>query len=236
MCSGRVDISFVLKSFFNANDGVYIGACKLDECNYTTHGNYHALKMVILCKRILEYVGLNPERLRLEFMSAAEGNKFAETVESFTNKIKQIGAFAKSEGLDVREVKDKIEKIMALVPYIKIATREKLLAPVSKNPNDWENIFTLDEVKELLENVPSYYIDPDKCQACGTCFRRCPEDAVIGGKNLIHIINQDKCIKCGTCYEACPPKFGAIMKITGEPVPEPVPEEKRAIDRKKKNK
>ena len=234
MCSGRIDIAFVLKAFLNGNDGVYIGSCKLDECNYTTNGNYHALKMVILCKRIMEYIGLNPDRLIIEFMSAAEGNKFAESVENFTEKIKETGAFGVAENLDVEEVKKKIEKIMNLIPYIKIATREKLLAPVSRNSEDWKDIFTIEEIETLFKDVPSYYIDPDKCQACGTCFRRCPAEAILGGKNLIHIINQDKCIKCGTCFEACPPKFGAIKKLVGEPVPESISEDMRKIDRKKR--
>jgi NADH-quinone oxidoreductase subunit F len=80
----------------------------------------------------------------------------------------------------------------------------------------------------------SYYIDPAKCQACGTCRRKCPSDAVDGGKSLIHIIDQEKCTKCGTCFEVCPPRFGAVKKLSGEPVPPPVPEEARTIVRESK--
>src|SRR5512143_3849641 len=80
MCSGRVDLAFVLRAFSNGADGVFIGGCRFKECNYTTHGNYHALNMVLLCKRILERIGLNPERLRIEFMSSAEGILFAEVM------------------------------------------------------------------------------------------------------------------------------------------------------------
>ncbi len=234
MCSGRIDLSFVLKAFFNGNDGVYIAACKLDECNYTTHGNYHALKMVMLCKKIMEYLRLNPNRLRMEFLSAADGNKFAATVEDFTNEIKSIGVFGKSEGFEnTDDLKSKISKVMTLVPYIKIVTREKLLAPISRNREDWEDIFTVEEIREMFENVPSYYIEPDKCRACGTCFRSCPADAIIGGKKLIHIIDQSKCIKCGTCYNACPPKFSAITKLIGKDVPKRIPEEERSIEKRK---
>jgi len=84
--------------------------------------------------------------------------------------------------------------------------------------------------KELI----SFYIDPEKCQACGSCFRKCPSDAIIGGKKLIHIVDQDKCTKCGTCFEVCPSRFSAVTKISGEPVPPPIPEEQRPVTRKSK--
>lgn len=79
--------------------------------------------------------------------------------------------------------------------------------------------------KELI----AYYIDPEKCRACGACFRQCPAEAIEGGKKRIHVIDQNKCTKCGSCIEACPPRFGAIGKISGEPVPAPISEESRTI-------
>jgi len=84
--------------------------------------------------------------------------------------------------------------------------------------------------KELI----AYHIDPVKCQACMICLRKCPADAIIGAKNTIHVIEQEKCTKCGTCFEVCPPRFGAVIKISGEPIPAPVPEDARAIARKSK--
>jgi NADH-quinone oxidoreductase subunit F len=82
----------------------------------------------------------------------------------------------------------------------------------------------------------SHYIDPDKCLACMICLRACPSEGIDGGKHLIHFINQDKCSNCGTCLEVCPPKFDAIVKFSGEPVPDRIPEEKRVLVRKGKNK
>ncbi|MGD8900691.1 MAG: NADH-ubiquinone oxidoreductase-F iron-sulfur binding region domain-containing protein, partial [Desulfobacterales bacterium] len=84
--------------------------------------------------------------------------------------------------------------------------------------------------KELI----SYYIDSGKCRACMICLRKCPADAVDGGKKKIHIIDQEKCTKCGTCFEVCPSRFSAVKKISGEPVPPPIPEEERMIIRKSK--
>ena len=65
----------------------------------------------------------------------------------------------------------------------------------------------------------SYYIMPEKCQACQICLRECPAGAISGGKNLVHIIDQGKCTKCGTCIEVCPPRFSAVAKLSGVPVP-----------------
>jgi NADH:ubiquinone oxidoreductase subunit F (NADH-binding)/(2Fe-2S) ferredoxin/Pyruvate/2-oxoacid:ferredoxin oxidoreductase delta subunit len=84
--------------------------------------------------------------------------------------------------------------------------------------------------KELI----SYYIDPDKCKACMMCLRKCPAEAITGGKNQIHVIDQEKCTKCGTCFEVCPDRFGAVTRISGEPVPPPIPEEARIIAKKSK--
>jgi NADH-quinone oxidoreductase subunit F len=78
----------------------------------------------------------------------------------------------------------------------------------------------------------AFYVEPDKCQACLICTRNCPVNAINGGKNLIHVIDQSKCIKCGTCLEVCPPRFGAIKKISGEPLPAPISEQARIIQRK----
>ncbi|MCD6293253.1 MAG: 4Fe-4S binding protein, partial [Deltaproteobacteria bacterium] len=78
--------------------------------------------------------------------------------------------------------------------------------------------------KELI----AFYIDPEKCQGCGSCLRKCPADAIIGGKKLIHIVDQEKCTKCGTCFEVCPTKFGAVTKISGVPVPPAISEEERS--------
>lgn len=228
MCSGRVDLSFVLRAFSNGLDGVFIGGCLLNECNYVTHGNYHALNMVQLCKKIMEHIGLNPERLRIEFMSAGEGNHFAEVMSDFGNKVKSLGPIGKSEGLDENELKSKLAEITKLVPYIKVMKREKLGARLEKI-EDHNELFTRDEIDKLLSEVISYYIDPDKCRACTSCARRCPAEAIISEKKQVHIIDQEKCIKCGTCFEACPSKFGAVTKITGAPVPPPLPEGERAI-------
>lgn len=88
----------------------------------------------------------------------------------------------------------------------------------------------------LVQGAHLVYIDPEKCQACSTCLKKCPAEAIVGGKNQIHVIDQEKCTKCGTCFEVCPSRFAAAKKISGEPVPPPIPEEARTIVRKRKQK
>jgi len=231
MCSGRVDLEFVLRAFANGIDGVFIGGCRLNECNYITQGNYDALNMVLLCKRIMEHIGLNPERLRIEFMSSAEGILFAEVMREFGNEVTELGPLGIAEGIDQNELKSKLAEIRKLVPYIKMVKDEKLASRL-ENPEEYDKLFTKDEIDRLFSEVVSYYIEPEKCQACMICARRCPVEAITGAKNEVHVIEQEICIKCGTCFDVCPPKFGAVAKITGEPVPPPIPEDKRTIVRK----
>lgn len=83
----------------------------------------------------------------------------------------------------------------------------------------------------VCKNLISYYVDPAKCAACTLCFRNCPVEAIEGERGKIHIIDQAKCTKCGTCFEVCPPAFRAVQKLSGEPVPSPIPEDQRWIKR-----
>jgi NADH:ubiquinone oxidoreductase subunit F (NADH-binding)/(2Fe-2S) ferredoxin/Pyruvate/2-oxoacid:ferredoxin oxidoreductase delta subunit len=84
--------------------------------------------------------------------------------------------------------------------------------------------------KELI----AFYIDPEKCKACMICLRKCPAKAITGGKNQIHVIDQKKCTNCGTCFEICPSRFSAVRRISGEPVPNAIPDEARILVRESK--
>ena len=149
MCSGRVDLSFVLRAFSNGNDGVFIGGCRYNDCNYGTHGNYHALNMVLLFKKIMERIGLNPERLRIETMSAGDGNLFAEIMSDFGKKVKELGPLGKGEGIDENALKSKLEVVTNLVPYIRLVERERLRVPF-KSEEEIQKFFTSDEFNRLF--------------------------------------------------------------------------------------
>jgi Fe-S-cluster-containing hydrogenase component 2 len=149
----------------------------------------------------------------------------------FGNEVRELGPLGIAEGIDQNELKSKLAEIRKLVPYIKMVKDEKLASRL-ENPEEYDKLFTKDEIDRLFSEVVSYYIEPEKCQACMICARRCPVEAITGAKNEVHVIEQEICIKCGTCFDVCPPKFGAVAKITGEPVPPPIPEDKRTIVRK----
>jgi len=85
----------------------------------------------------------------------------------------------------------------------------------------------------VCKGLISYYIDLSKCQACLICLRNCPAEAIIGGKNQLHVIDQSKCTKCGICLDVCPTRFGAVTRLSGEPVPAPPPPEERVLVRAK---
>ena len=154
MCSGRVDLGFVLRAFEKGHDGVFIGGCRLNECNYITHGNYDALGMVFLCRKIMEYLGINHERLRIEFMSAADGNLLAEHINDFCGKVKELGPVGKGYGEDLnqRQLESKLGAVIRLVPYIKLVERERFRIP-AKSREEYEQFFSGDEFKRLFDEL-----------------------------------------------------------------------------------
>jgi coenzyme F420-reducing hydrogenase delta subunit len=148
MCSGRVDPAFVLRAFSNGTDGVFIGGCWLGECHYITEGNYDAVSMTHLTKKLLEQIGVNPERLRLEWVSASEGIRFAEIITDFTKKLKELGPL----GIDENGLKLKLEAAKNLVPYIKLVERERLRVHFNTE-EEYKDFFTSEEVDRLFHEL-----------------------------------------------------------------------------------
>jgi F420-non-reducing hydrogenase iron-sulfur subunit len=152
MCSGRVDLAFVLRAFSNGMDGVLIGGCRLNECNYLTQGNYHALRMVLICRKIMERLGLKPERLGIEFMSAGEGILFAEIMSKFGNKVKRLGPLGKAEGIDEKVLKLKLEVVKKLTPYLRLVEAEKLRVTF-KTEEEYLEFFASNEVNRVFDEL-----------------------------------------------------------------------------------
>lgn len=90
MCTGRIDPQFILKAFRDGADGVFIGGCHPGDCHYVS-GNYKTQKRVMTLQSLIAGLGIEPERLRLEWVSASEGQRFADAVTSFTQEVKRLG-------------------------------------------------------------------------------------------------------------------------------------------------
>lgn len=90
MCSGSVSPHHLLHAFQKGADGVLVGGCHIGDCHYLK-GNYMTLKRVTFLEQLLNFAGYESERLHLEWISAAEGVKFAETVRDFTERIRALG-------------------------------------------------------------------------------------------------------------------------------------------------
>ena len=90
MCSARIRPSFVLKALAEGADGVLICGCHPGDCHYS-EGNYKTLRRQVLLKRLIEGYGIEPDRVRLEWVSASEGQRFAEVVADMTERIRKIG-------------------------------------------------------------------------------------------------------------------------------------------------
>jgi NADH-quinone oxidoreductase subunit E len=152
MCSGRVDPAHIFRAFDTGQDAVFIGGCHLNDCHYVTHGNYDALAMVYISKKMMEHIGLNPERLRLEWVSAGEGIRFAHIMNEFVPKIEKLGSIGKSEGLDKDELKFKLESVMKLIPYIKLVQSERLRV-ADRTEEAYTKFFTSEEFNRLFREL-----------------------------------------------------------------------------------
>ena len=94
-CSGRVDPLLVLKCFQRGADGVLVSGCHPGDCHYN-EGNYHTRRRFALLRDFLDYLGIARERLRVEWVSASEGQRFAEVVSSFTAELAELGPRSES--------------------------------------------------------------------------------------------------------------------------------------------
>jgi len=100
MCSGRIDPTFVLKALNDGADGVLIGGCHPGDCHYL-EGNYKAMRRYKLLTKLLDQIGVERERVRLAWISAGEGERFAQVVTEMTETVRELGPFERKQ--DVRQ-------------------------------------------------------------------------------------------------------------------------------------
>ncbi|MDP3878899.1 MAG: hydrogenase iron-sulfur subunit [Dehalococcoidales bacterium] len=152
MCSGRVDPKFVISGFLSGADGVMVLGCHPGDCHYTT-GNYEAMNAVVETRMLLNYIGLDPGRLALDWASAAEGGRFAEMVNSFTEQVRKLGPLGSAEEMSAEELEFELKAA-------KLAAESRRLRGVSGKQtefttegNKYGEVFTRHEMDRVLEGV-----------------------------------------------------------------------------------
>jgi F420-non-reducing hydrogenase iron-sulfur subunit len=91
-CTGRIDTTFILKAFERGADGVIVSGCHPADCHYTA-GNYHARRRFALFRDLIEFIGIDPQRVTFSWVSASEGGKWAEIVNDVTERVRSLGPF-----------------------------------------------------------------------------------------------------------------------------------------------
>ena len=108
-CSCRLNPLFILRAFQRGADGVILCGCHPGDCHYVT-GNYYAKRRLMIFKRMVEFVGFEPDRFQVRWISGAEAGKFRDTVTSVVNRITELGPIAND--------KPDLSKIQAVAPWM----------------------------------------------------------------------------------------------------------------------
>ncbi|MBU1055059.1 MAG: hydrogenase iron-sulfur subunit [Proteobacteria bacterium] len=150
MCSGRVDPEFVVRAFLKGCDGIWVGGCHPADCHYIS-GNREAVNMVNLVKRLLEHIKINPNRLILEWVSAAEGARFAEVINNFTNQVREMGPLASDAKKGVDVLKRKLEAALSSVTMEKLRWVTAKQTEFRRDGNLYGEVFTEHEIGRMLD-------------------------------------------------------------------------------------
>jgi coenzyme F420-reducing hydrogenase delta subunit/predicted transcriptional regulator len=152
MCSTRVDPTIVLEMFIQGADGVLIGGCHIGDCHYIS-GNYHTERKIKLTKKLLKEAGIDPARLRLEWISASEGERFSKVITEFTNEIKGIGqSTLAGENPDI----EKLESVYAARNVVNDFRLRALVGrelSLTEEGNVYNNKIDQTELDELYDNI-----------------------------------------------------------------------------------
>ncbi|MBA3036804.1 MAG: hydrogenase iron-sulfur subunit [Desulfobacterium sp.] len=150
MCSGRVDPEFVVRAFLKGCDGIWVGGCHPADCHYIS-GNREAVNMVNLVRRILKHLKINTNRLILEWVSAAEGARFAEVINNFTNQIRELGPLASDAEKGVDGLKRKLEAALSAVTMEKLRWVTAKQTEFRRDGNRYGEVFTGHEIGRMLD-------------------------------------------------------------------------------------
>lgn len=218
MCSGRVDPSFIFSAIKNGIDGILVAGCHPGNCHYIS-GNIKAEKMVKKTKKILNLLGLGSERLRLEWISASEGKKFAEVIEDFTIKLskKKLNPLKfvekkknfSSKKLNVSELIEKTN-IRQCLDCGKCSSS----CPITRMNPDFSPRMT---VRRILTGLEDVFLDKGiwSCLTCGLCEERCPSN--VRYVEFVRACREEANLKGITGYCSHKDMFLDLPKIMANP-------------------
>lgn len=124
----------------------------MSECSYSTHGNYHALNLSLFGRKIMEEIGLYPERLKIEFMSSGEGQLFVKATNVFIEKVRELGKIGVSEGLEEDSLNLKLNAVKHLIPYLRLVENERFRANF-ETKEEFENYYSSEEFYKLFREL-----------------------------------------------------------------------------------
>lgn len=152
MCSARVDPLHILRAFSNGIDGIFVGGCHLCDCHYVTNGNFNAFSMVQVFRKLMERVGIFPARLKLEWVSAGEGIRFANFMNEYSDELTKMGPLGTAEGIAPDALKFKLEAIKKIIPFVKLVLTQRLNV-TDRTEEAYHKFFGGNEFDRLFEEM-----------------------------------------------------------------------------------
>lgn len=152
MCSARVDLLHILRAFSNGQDGVFVGGCHLCDCHYVTNGNFNAYSMVQVFRKIMKHIGIFPERLRIEWVSAGEGIRFANFMNEYSDELTRLGPIGIAEGMEKKELAFKLKAVKKIIPYMKLALTQRLNF-LPRDEDAYYKFFSSEEFDRLFDEL-----------------------------------------------------------------------------------
>lgn len=151
MCSGRVDPIFILEAFLRGIDGILVLGCHLGDCHYIS-GNYEAEIKIDMLNKLLGFIGFS-ERLRLDWVSASEGNRFAQIVNEFTEKVRNLGPSPLKDKKCEAKITDELNTIKSALSDIRLRVLIGRKRSITTEGNVYDEVIPEEEFDKVLDQA-----------------------------------------------------------------------------------